>query len=228
MRDLPILFSAPMVKALLAGTKTQTRRIHFNQSPEFIRICDNKCDSRMWGMCISPTCNRRTVTPTKIHPGDRLWVKETWKPHSIYADLKPSLIPQSKIFFRTDDVYAPSNTRWWPSLFMPRWASRITLLVDDVRVERLQAVSDDDAIAEGIEKEPYTGSDPQYQGMFGWKDYSDHPHAVVGFHHEKPVLSYRSLWDSINGDGAWDLNPWVVAYTFRVVLENIEHIGRAA
>jgi hypothetical protein len=106
---------------------------------------------------------------------------------------------------------------------MPRWASRLTLTVTDVRVERLQDCSEDDAIAEGIEPvlcEP----------LAGWRSYEvihtgphkgkAHPHSLVP--NAEAVTSYRELWDSINGPGAWDANPWVTAISFSCEMRNID------
>ncbi len=227
MADRPILFSAPMIKALIAGTKSQTRRLIKVEAErpimEFVKVATDKDTGRAIyemkdkaGQHVAIAAGKHFITEHYSPPiavGDRLWVKETWKPHSIYADLKPSLIPESKVFFRADDGYAPSNTKWWLSLFMPRWASRISLLVEDVKVERLQDISNEDAIAEGVEA----------QGDANWPGYRDYLDDRVM--NPSARGSYRTLWDSINGAGSWAANPWVVAYTFRVVLGNIDQIG---
>lgn len=103
-------------------------------------------------------------------------------------------------------------------MFMPRWASRITLIVTDVRVERLQNISEADAIAEGVDTERCCGvpSDSCGTHLGGC---CGQPEAV------EPVEAYSDLWDEINGPGAWDANPWVAAYTFTVHHQNIDQIG---
>lgn len=114
--------------------------------------------------------------------------------------------------------YGKGPTRWRQSLFMPRWASRITLIVTDVRVGRLQDISEADAIAEGIERH-----------KLGWMPYVtafyDGDGITPANFHRDPRISYMQLWDCINGRGAWDANPWVAAYTFRPILGNIDLIG---
>ncbi|HEV7436525.1 MAG TPA: hypothetical protein VGO22_16910 [Pseudorhizobium sp.] len=228
MADRPILFSGPMVRALLDGRKTQTRRIIKPRGKHPSLFNDGWTD----GYILDPGNEEWRQKDIPIKLGDRLWVRETWQALS-FGDYQPTKSSQSEVRFAATDPCADLDAEargypWRPSIFMPRWASRLTLTVTEVRVERLQDISDEDAVAEGIEKQPYAGDDPQYQGMFAWKDYADHPHSVVGFHHEKPALSYRSLWNSINGAGAWDANPWVVAYTFTVEHGNIDQIGRDA
>ncbi len=96
----------------------------------------------------------------------------------------------------------PAEIDWRSSMFMPRWASRLTLIVEDVRVERLQDISETDALAEGVQRD----SD-------GWRDYQMPQTQCCA----TAKASYQTLWDEINGDGAWAANPWVAAYTFRVI-----------
>ena len=146
-KERPIIFSGPMIRAILEGRKTQTRRI------------------------VKPNCL------SKLSPygrtGDRLWVRETWG----HNPEGPGYV------YRSDGDFDMKfhGDRWRPSIHMPRWASRITLEVTGVRVERLQDINEEDALAEGVE------------------------HA------------FRSLWESINGPGSWDANPWVWVVEFRRV-----------
>ena len=102
---------------------------------------------------------------------------------------------------------------------MPRWASRITLEVTGVKVERLQDISEEDAIAEGID--PFTDFQPKGH----WRRYRDA--SGLGYV-DCPIASFASLWTEINGPAAWEANPWVAAYTFRPILGNIDQIARAA
>lgn len=209
MADRPILFSAPMVRTLLDGRKTQTRRI-LKPQPNVLN----------GGL---PLNNGRGAYSTdggwKRYPiakGDRLWVRESWKPHSTFDHLPPREMPKSNVFYLADDKYSPSGSRVRPGIHMPRWASRITLIVTDVRVERLQAINEEDAVAEGIERLP--------NGL--WSNYGQREASHEGF--EFASNSYRALWNTINGPDAWEANPWVVAYTFTVELGNIDQIGDAA
>lgn len=134
----------------------------------------------------------------KYAVGDRLWVKETFVDLTDFM-LAPLFVGRDKpIAFRADNEFIGCH-KWKPSIFMPRTASRITLTVTDVRVERLQDISRGDAMDEGC---PFpnmaNGPDPRH-----W---------------------YSELWNSINGDGAWEKNPWVAAYSFTVHLGNIDEV----
>ena len=198
IKERGILFSAPMVRALLAGTKTQTRR-----------AC--KPGARLEGAFYKST-------PYGM-PGDRLWVRETFAlectyeyhgDHDMPTDGRPVkqessgesdwlLIPHYRATEPEPNLMNSNantdewdgRTRWRPSLFMPRWASRITLEITNVRVERLQEISEADAWAEGIDGEQ----------LFRAQGYA--PDA------------YRQLWESINGAGSWAANPWVWVIEFK-------------
>jgi hypothetical protein len=189
MAERGILFSAPMVRAILAGTKTQTRRV-VKPQPER--------DHR--GVMMWPLGPHRRIgfEGKDVHPdlheycpygvpGDRLWVREAWRAPSCIDDLMPSEIPAGYSISFTANGGQQYNGRPRPGMFMPRWASRITLEVTGVRVERLQDIRDDEAIAEGC-----TGD-----GLID------------------PSEEYAALWDSINGRGAWATNPWVWCVSFR-------------
>lgn len=191
MADRPILFSAQMVRALLAGTKTQTRRaVKPRKDPDY-------------GCQMAPGEIAGDEHPERLcpygRPGDRLWVRETWL--TVNGD---------DTFYRADYLADPAGDRahgvaWTPSIHMPRARSRITLEVTGVRVERLQDISEEDARAEGVER----------SGECNWRDYLDHPHNDF----TSARRSYRSLWDSINGPGSWDANPWVWVVEFRRVAQ---------
>lgn len=196
MKDRPILFSGPMVRALLAGTKTQTRRV---VKPQPDRVCP---------VLHLPRVLDKTGTMFDVQkspygqPGDRLWVRETWAVPHRYDGHGPSNIPVHDVRVH----YAASEERggllWRPSIHMPRWASRITLEINAVRVERLQDISEADAKAEGL-----------YQDTAGrWTTYSASEQARE---HLSPVEAYRDLWEQINGPGSWDANPWVWVVEFR-------------
>ena len=210
MTDRPILFSAPMVRALLAGTKTQTRRVvkgaaldwlsgpsGFNA--EFVALPEN-------GLC------------PYGKPGDRLWVRETWSPdppcdgtwgYTAWSGCREGQIAGVPERFRHKQhcIYAATwdhdPIRWTPSIHMPRWASRITLEVTGVRVERLQDISEADARSEGAP--PSHPSIDRISREFGYADF--------------PRSWYGQLWESINGPGSWDLNPWVWVVEFKGVAQ---------
>lgn len=231
MTDRPILFSAPMVRALLDGRKTQTRRVIKPQPPEgVVRHC--WFDAPLYGFTRdTDVTNDWHVARLLAYKGDRLWVKEKYRIRSwdedgdiwitYEADGANSrrLTADDDGFFErlcakvekagaeTDDtgnyINIPARVLSKPSIFMPRWASRLTLIVTDVRVERLQDISEADAIAEGCIPD----------------------NESLNPNHIGPATSiYAHLWDEINGPGAWDANPWVAAYTFTVHRGNIDRI----
>ena len=210
MSEKPILFSAPMVQALLNGTKTQTRRVI-------------KPQPLTWetGSAFLPfeTIQKRPYG----NIGDRLWVRETWKPHC-EGPISEQFPIGTCVKYRADGAMMKptlwtedqggwceaheEETKWRPSIFMPRWASRITLEITGVRVGRLQDISEQDAVAEGIESNPGTYSHERF-----WKHYGANCH--LGY--LKAAESYRTLWESINGPGSWDKNPWVWVIEFRKI-----------
>lgn len=207
MTDRPILFSAPMVRALLEGRKTQTRR------PLYVvrnaKETGEMPPSRYFPDYPPPNLGLNQIatlgTAHLIAPGDRLWVKETWRTASAADWFKPTeLNTDCRIdYLATPDGLTHGKTR--VSLFMRRWMSRLTLTVTDVRIERLQDCSEADAIAEGCDAAP----------LVMRNDYLSPP--------ETFKAGYRKLWDQINGAGAWEANPWVVAISFDVEQRNIDH-----
>lgn len=233
--ERPILFSAPMVLALLAGKKRQTRRI---VSPGSTKLDD---DGHCFFCGLLPEIDEQHICPPGFwasrspygKPGDRLWVKETFAPcaapalkgHVHYrADGAVGLRQQTNggdswwarsghtlgLADKTlHGVWVGPPKKWKPSIFMPRGASRITLEVTDVRVERLQAITATDAIAEGIERGPEPA--PHMKVTAGWRDYA-RARDLGGV--SGPVESYRSLWESINGGNSWTANPWVWVIKF--------------
>lgn len=231
MIERPILMSAPMVRAILAGTKTQTRRAIRKQfsteaepaevsatSPEGWQILGH---SGLWwddsGACIDDA-----IRCPYGRPGDRLWVRETWQ-HSNFP-LGP-YDESCTVFYRADyldDPHGPDGEKstegkyrkWVPSIHMFRSASRILLEITAVRVELLQDISDSDIEAEGTAQwlrdggvvlSPLPGFDGQ------WPD-------ANGKVTVKPNrVAFYSLFESINGVGSWDANPWVWVIEFRRV-----------
>ncbi|MFD2297726.1 hypothetical protein QRO11_15540 [Paracidovorax citrulli] len=204
MADRPILFSAPMVRALLAGTKTQTRRVW-----KLPRGCQwyAELGGESEGWVIDPG------QPWWLHvdefrcpygqPGDRLWVREAWRTVAEADALPPRDLNEAhRIWNEADAPHQPGAGKLRPGMFMPRWASRITLEITAVRVERLQDISREDAMAEGIVIQP--------DGGYGLAD-------TTHYHATDPRQSYFSLWEAINGPGNVEANPWVWAVTFPAV-----------
>ncbi len=219
----PIIFSAPMVRALLAGLKTQTRRLLNPQPYDFPHPQDG---TRCWNAAGAPG-GRICLTDRgllnlhhKPHPDDRLYVRENWQTSDDLDDVKPSKLLRSitPILYKADGkvvniphrTVAFSKTR--PCIHMPRWASRLTLTVTEVRVERLRSISGRDARAEGLEQVCVGGLLPAYRGT---------PDLEPRIY---PDSAYGDLWDSLhNAPGTrWADDPWVVAVTFDVAHGNID------
>lgn len=198
MRERPILFSAPMIRALLANTKTQTRRVvKPRKDPDYgceLSPCEIAGDEHIARLCPYGA------------PGDRLWVRETFAGSIAYERHGYPLKEWgNKIWYVADGE--PRSGQWTrprPSIHMPRCLSRITLEVTEVRVERLQDISEADALAEGIHKpagSQFWHTDPGANILPG----------------DTPQWAYRNLWESINGPGSWDANPWVWVVGFKRV-----------
>lgn len=216
MKERPILFSAPMVRALLAGTKTQTRRAV-------------KITHRTPGLesCLEPPAGLKTRPGLAAElcpygkPGDRLWVRETWQYYDWTEEGEPCirfsadnatswpepgldtwadrLVDVWEALSRSENYSIDNRARdrrWRPSIHMPRWASRILLEVTAIHVERLQDISEEDATAEGVD---FAGHSPEIL-----RDYW-------------PDERFSMLWETINGDGSWNSNPWVWVVEFKRV-----------
>lgn len=227
-KERPILFSGPMVRAILEGRKTQTRRVVKPQPPQPLE--NGVGISWIWWAdreAFVPNGTLAGLTPAMKHgiqckhgqPGERLWVKETWRTRREWDNRKPTDLPldegeradldyarQQHITYCTADdgaVKLTGKTR--PCLFMRRWMSRITLELTGVRVERLQEISAKDILAEGAvvrsHDDPHLGKSPI--SAFDGKLYPD----------------LKSLWghgwESINGKGSWALNPWCWVLSFK-------------
>lgn len=205
VKERPILFSGPMVRAILSGQKTQTRRIITPQPPEGQAIDRCHYSSTGWACCDDTGtrgchCRDERRCPYGL-PGDRLWVRETWSASwdgRPICNLKPSEYDSlSRVWYRAENnrpTYC--ETKWTPSIYMPRWASRITLEVTDVRVERLQDISEADAEAEGLARVI---------------DESNSPVPPCTF-----TEAFADIWDKLNSQRgyAWGSNPWVWVVEF--------------
>lgn len=249
MKERPILFSGPMVRALLAGTKTQTRRLvkWRGETPDFHGGRGDTLDLSAWGWFFDgPRHNGYMVLERGLDerhdhghislpspygdPGVRLWVRETWSTdqlhvypcprawyradfgryedpalsagefHTCSKEQRARKVSVSDCWACVRDAYG--KFIWKPSIHMPRRASRLSLEITGVRVERLQKISEADAKAEGIEQMAHV-----------WKNYDRKDRLQF----IDPRDSYRSLWESINGPGSWELNPWVWVIEFKKV-----------
>jgi hypothetical protein len=211
MKEKQIPFSGAMVRAILAGTKTQTRRVVDRDLWECLEDgvpSDQQHietdDTPMGGVPATRFCKYG-------QKGDRLWVRETWRTDAGLDHLKPSLfegysvkyLADGHVRVRRENAVIPDG--FWgktrPSIFMPRWASRISLEVTGVRVERVQEITEKDILAEG------------YPHGLGYRNHDGEPHPGGS------LKWYSTLWNEINVDRGygWDVNPWVWVVEFKRV-----------
>jgi hypothetical protein len=189
MKERPILFSGPMVRALLAGTKTQTRRAFSPRMEKLMRAAAAMGE-------VSHFLDEGSMQPNDLdyvrsffpygQPGDRLWVRETHNTHGGLATYRAD--GDWIADYHREEPQQP-RLRWVPAIHMPRAVSRITLEITGVRVERLQDISDPDALAEGCSHDDMR-------------------------HGDRLASVYARLWEDINGPGAWAQNPWVWVVEF--------------
>lgn len=226
MRERPILFAGPMVRAILNGEKTVTRRVMKPQpTPSNMGGHSWPCPIHqtmlhveqelqngegIWGGLADSACPHGA-------PGDRLWVRETFATLSAgqYEPVKPAYGYGQEVRFAATDPLADCDIGvrgypWRPSIHMPRWASRILLEITAVRVERLQDISDEQALAEGL----------RWHSLYRqWGGVESHPasrpECPQWRWYEDPITAFRQLWESINGAGSWDANPWVWVVEFK-------------
>lgn len=214
IRERPILFSGAMVRAILEGRKTMTRRV-VKPVPSDVwghGVVTDTRSTKFGKFCVhmrGEFCGDVHVDCPYGAPGDRLWVRETfWHRETFHADYlmdyrycateptPPGSVDQND--YHTLEGY----WRKMPSIFMPRDASRITLEVTGVRVERLREINEQDAIAEGVQ----------------WPKHEDFEPVTLNFVTFGPArIAFKELWCNINGDASWDANPWVWVVEFRMV-----------
>lgn len=211
----PIIFSGHMVRAILAGTKTQTRRLLKFQPRDATTIDWNTEEQAFvpWRLGTStPSSGYRAGKPIKAsyEVGSELWVKEAFRLRADQDDVPPRQDWWKKgAWYQADDeTLEPSGCgggagKLRSSLFMPRWASRINLRVTALRVERLQAIQPCDVLAEGLERHP--------DGFSFRIPFQGDARPIV---YAAPATAFASGWDHIHGSGAWDQNPWVWVISF--------------
>jgi hypothetical protein len=249
MKERPIIFSAPMVRAILGNRKHQTRRL---VKPKQLALLQSVADLPSEGLHQAFVEGKFTVSDSRSQkgggvalrspygqPGDLLWVKETWRyqqePVENNHRGNDCGNGRRRVVYRSDD-YPPgvsdgknpgedavskSAVPWRSSLFMPRSASRILLKVTEVRIERLQSISVADAIAEGMS---FQDDSPEFS--------PEAPEAADAVHTAKqplygPIARYRALFELLNGPGSWEANPLVWVVNFLPVQAGITDQGRA-
>ncbi|WP_345758247.1 morphogenetic protein [Klebsiella pneumoniae] len=196
MKERGMIFNGEMVRALLDGRKTQTRRPIKWKQTRFTEIGEREDGSKWpWSEDAEHACDFWHPCPFGA-VGDRIWVRETWARYNIDQN-------SHDIAYRaTTPQDWPEEGRWRPSIHMPRWASRILLEITDVRVERLNAISQEDAQAEGLE-------------LTGWRPTYSDPDS--GGEALTPYDNFAQLWESIYGEESWKANPWVWVISFKRV-----------
>lgn len=206
MKERPILFSSPMVRAILEGRKTQTRRVIADQENDWASVHPDGSGLGWIAWAPKPETAAFTVKaypgedgfkcPHGV-PGDRLWVRETWLDISEHGfDAGGGEHFYNKVAYRASNDPVTNGSPWRPSIFMPRWASRITLEITGVRVQRVQEISEEDANAEGV-----VPAVPTVKLLGEYR------------------VAYKHLWDSLNAKRGygWDKNPWVWVIEFKRV-----------
>lgn len=215
MKESGMIFNAEMVRALLDGRKTQTRRIMKVQpvlNGNFYEVFGSAWSKGMTSIPAVPGHSLSTRCPFGA-VGDRIWVREGFFPAPLEMQSEPPRKTMWNIAYRDGmqmEKLAPAEynptiynyERWTPSIHMPRWASRILLEITGVRVERLNAISQEDAQAEGME-------------LTGWRPTYSDPDS--GGEVMTPYDNFAELWSSIYGDGSWQANPWVWVIEFKRV-----------
>ena len=235
MSDRPIIFSATMIRALLDGRKRQTRRIlkpqpfasgYYEGEIDVTKVGQSHMGGPSWrfnAQAVGVGAILEEWAEPRFAVGDRLWVRETARAEELTDGTDGVRYAADEAFIKIENS-AEAADRWGglfayrgkrgasvPSIHMPRWASRLTLIVDDVKLERLQDISEEDAVAEGA-----------YVAKASRRVADDYATKAIAGHWFATARGwYRDLWSRIHGSEAWDRNPWVVAVTFRTVTANI-------
>lgn len=197
MKERGMIFNGEMVRAILDGRKTQTRRPIKWKQTRFTEIGEREDGSKWpWSEDAEHACDFWHPCPFG-GVGDRIWVRETWNKYG-------GLLTYRADHDWIDDMRKETvcTAKWVPSIHMPRWASRILLEITDVRVERLNSISQEDAQAEGLE-------------LTGWRPTYSDPDS--GGEVMTPYDNFAQLWESIYGEESWKANGWVWVISFKRV-----------
>ena len=228
MKERPILFSGPMVRAIMEGRKTMTRRI--------VKPIIANCLEDGWGgeQQIYWTRDDEPIEATRLCPygasDDRLWIKEAWRTYENFNEFSPKEIEKMAKNIGYENAWAPIQYeadqtrinwldrqygpgRYRHARFMPKWASRILLEIINIRVERLQDITEEEAIAEGIEPIPFADSKKKDNMFTVTTPEGDKYNYSSNFKTAKEA--FKALWQSINGPGSWEQNPWVWVIEFK-------------
>ncbi|WP_245127239.1 hypothetical protein [Klebsiella pneumoniae] len=231
MKERGMIFNGEMVRAILDGRKTQTRRIvkgtdgavkfckewDINGEEIFV-VLGEKDHTGMNPVLGALSCPFGAV-------GDRIWVREAFRVHSRATDVATLVYKASERNSWTEQTHRvpvavcnkpATPEKWTPSLHMPRWASRILLEITDVRVERLNAISPEDAESEGLERTNFTGFGDE-PGLPSYPEPDVYFDPLKKQWKEYPPEAFAGLWESIYGEGSWLANPWVWVIEFKRV-----------
>ncbi|MCP5020032.1 MAG: hypothetical protein GY938_32810, partial [Ketobacter sp.] len=222
-KQSPILMSGPMVMAIFDKRKTMTRRVLQRQPPSWLSFLGLYAPGQTAVFQDTRFTERKDFTSKlQYQVGDMLWIKETWQRGWVNNQymggpgIRYKEGNQSRAFVHPDCQWQCPDKKWRPSIFMPKWASRLTLKVTGVKVELLQDISEQDAIAEGLE---WYDDENRPDRDSGWQCYPKPSPGEIGLSDPDPRKAFETLWQSINatrkgGVYSWSENPWVAAYTF--------------
>lgn len=224
MKERGIIFNAEMVRAILDGRKTQTRRPIKWKQTRFTEIGEREDGSKWpWSEDAEHACDFWHPCPFGA-VGDRIWVRETFCPvddtqygGEKWVDYRAT--PRYEASHPAGWDSAPNDAealKWRPSIHMPRWASRILLEITNVRVERLNAISPEDAESEGLERTNFTGFGDE-PGLPSYPEPDVYFDPLKKQWKEYPPEAFAGLWESIYGEGSWQANPWVWVIEFKRV-----------
>ncbi|HBT1760751.1 hypothetical protein [Klebsiella pneumoniae] len=211
MKERGMIFNGEMVRAILDGRKTQTRRPIKWKQTRFTEIGEREDGSKWpWSEDAEHACDFWHPCPFGA-VGDRIWVREKWNKYG-------GLLTYRADHDWIDDMRKETvcTAKWVPSIHMPRWASRILLEITDVRVERLNAISPEDAESEGLECTNFTGFGDE-PGLPSYPEPDVYFDPLKKQWKEYPPEAFAGLWESIYGEGSWQANPWVWVIEFKRV-----------
>ncbi|MEB6445082.1 hypothetical protein MXM21_26290 [Klebsiella variicola] len=214
MKERGMIFNSEMVLAILDGRKTQTRR------PVKFPVHDKNLGCELAGNELAGELSAGNYLNSAFgKPGDRIWVRETFRQFDSSVECScedhcSCSCYDGKKLYRADGD--DTESKWTPSIHMPRWASRILLEITDVRVERLNAISPEDAESEGLERTNFTGFGDE-PGLPSYPEPDVYFDPLKKQWKEYPPEAFAGLWESVYGEGSWQANPWVWVIEFKRV-----------